>query len=190
MDRVGGAYKSFSRWTAGNSEPLLAGKVMSLDLRRDGIPKREEEEYHNLGKSFVKKQIADGAARDLVKLFNKKDSTLREVEKIAKPIDDSKTDAESNLGFRPKIRLWGSQGNHTQKVLLQYPGLHSKLYPEPRQTTFADILIRSWDTVEKWSKEVSKYDYVFRDWWECLTSSQAGGSFFSQLHVPQDRARS
>ena len=28
-----------------------------------------------------------------------------------------------------------------------------------------DVLSRSWDTVEKRSREMSKYDYVFPGWW-------------------------
>ena len=113
-----------SKWSAGKSEPLLmgnvvyfkkveddisssctVGKIISLKLERDGVPKRAEDEYHNPGKSFAKKQIADGAARDLVKLFNTKDSTSKEVEKVAKPIKDIKTDVESNLELRSKIKL-------------------------------------------------------------------------------------
>ena len=85
MEKVGGAYTSFSKWSAGKSEPLLIGDVVyfkkaenyissswtigraiSLELRRDGIPKRAEDECYNSGKSFAKKQIADRAAKSLV----------------------------------------------------------------------------------------------------------------------------
>ena len=38
-------------------------------------------------------------------------------------------------------------------MLLQYP----ELYPEPRQTGFADVPVRGWDTVEK----ENDYNYVF-----------------------------
>ena len=66
---------------------------------------------------------------------------MEEAEEFVKSIDDFKTDAEANLGLRPKIRLWldkrGSQRNCTQEVLLQYPGSYSELYPELRQTAFA-----------------------------------------------------
>ena len=102
-------------------------------------------------------------------------STLRKVEKVVESTRDVKTDAESDLELRPKIRLWldkqGSQKDCTQEVLLQYSGSYSKLYPEPRQTRFADVLNRSWDTVEKRSREMSKYDYVFPGWWEFLQST-------------------
>ena len=83
-----------SKWSAGRSEPLLVGdivyfkkvgndissywnvgKVVSIKLGRDGIPRRAEVEYHNPGTSFAKKQITDRAARSLVKLFNIEDST-------------------------------------------------------------------------------------------------------------------
>ena len=81
------------------SSSCTDGKVVSLKLRR-GVPKRAEDKYHNFGKFFVKKQIADGAARSLLKLFNTKDSTSKEVEKVAKPIKDVKTDVESSLELR------------------------------------------------------------------------------------------
>ena len=107
---------------------------------------------------------------------------MKEVEKVVKPTKDIKTDVESNFEFDFKIELWFDREDCTQEVLLQYP----ELYPEPRQTVFADVLDRSWDIVEKRSREMSKYDYVFPGWWEFLTSSWAGGSFCSQLHVPRD----
>ena len=34
-------------------------------------------------------------------------------------------------------------------------------YPELKQTEFADVLDRSWDTVEKQLEEISDYNYVF-----------------------------
>ena len=71
MDKAAGIYESFFKWSAGKSEPLLAGdimyfkkvdisssctvgKVVSLKLERDGIPKRSEDEYHSSSKSFAK----------------------------------------------------------------------------------------------------------------------------------------
>ena len=61
------------------------------------------------------------------------------------------------------------------------------LSPDPRQTEYVDVLNGGWDTMEKRSREMSKYDYVFPGWSKFLTSSWAGGSFCSQLHVPRDR---
>ena len=74
-----------SKWSTGKSEPLLVGdivyfkkvendissswtvgKVVSIELGRDGIPRRAEVEYHNPGGSFAKKQTTDRAARILV----------------------------------------------------------------------------------------------------------------------------
>ena len=103
------------KWSAGRSEPLLVGdivyfkkvendissswtvgKVVSLELGRDGIPRRAEVEYHNPGKSFAQKQITDRAARSLVKLFNVEDSTwkedMEEVEKVIKAMKEDRTD--------------------------------------------------------------------------------------------------
>ena len=54
----------------------------------------------------VRELNINGALRDLVELFNTKDSTSKEVENVAKLIDDVKTDVESNLKLKPKIRLW------------------------------------------------------------------------------------
>ena len=67
-----------SKWSAGKSEPLLVrdivyfkkvennissswtvGKVVSIELGRDGIPRRAEGEYLNSGGSFAQKQITD-----------------------------------------------------------------------------------------------------------------------------------
>ena len=86
-----------SKWSAGRSEPLLVGdivyfkkiendissswtvgKVVSLELGRDGIPRRAEVEYHNLSKFFAQKHITDRAARSLVKLFNIEDLTWKD----------------------------------------------------------------------------------------------------------------
>ena len=82
MDKTAGAYENFSKWSSGKSESLLVGNVMyfkkatnnipsfwtmervvSLKLRGDGIPKRAEDEYHDPGKSSVKKQIADKSCK-------------------------------------------------------------------------------------------------------------------------------
>ena len=71
-----------SKCSAGRSEPLLVGdivyfkkaendissfwtvgRVANLELRRDGILKRAEDEYYNPGKFFAQKQITDRAAR-------------------------------------------------------------------------------------------------------------------------------
>ena len=103
---------------------------------------------------------------------------MKEVGNLIKTIKDVKTDVESNLELGSKIKLWldkkvdlqkvslcltsklvfeGSQEDCTQEVLLQYPGSYPELYPEPRQTVFADVPVRSWDTVEK----ESDYNYVF-----------------------------
>ena len=71
-------------------------KVVSIELGRDGIPRRAEVEYHNPGGSFTQKQITDRAARSLVKLFNIEDSTwkedMQEVEKVIKAMKEDKTD--------------------------------------------------------------------------------------------------
>ena len=100
---------------------------------------------------------------------------MKEVEKVVKPSKDVKADVESSLELESEIKLWldkeGSQEDCTQEVLLQYPGSYSKLYPESRQTVFTDVLNRSWDTVEKQSREMSKYDYVFPGWWEFLQTT-------------------
>ena len=52
-----------------------------------------------------------------------------------------------------------------------YPEQYPEPYPDPKQTEFADVLDRGWDTFEKQSEEMSEYNYVFRDWWEFLMSS-------------------
>ena len=122
LDKVAGAYKSLFKCSAGKSEPVLmddvayfkraeddissswtVGKAMSLELRRDGISKRAEDKYHNFGKFFVKRQIVDGAARSLLRLFNTKDSTLKEVEKVVKPSKDFK--ANIDLAWNSNWRL-------------------------------------------------------------------------------------
>ena len=107
MDEIVGAYESFfevwntslnpkmmraSKWLVGRSEPLLVGekvkndifsswtvvKIVSLEFRIDGIPKRAEVEYYNPSKFFAQKQITDRAAESLVKLFNEEDSTCKD----------------------------------------------------------------------------------------------------------------
>merc|ERR1711867_234823 len=101
-----------SKWSAGRSEPLLVGdivyfkmvendissswtvgKVVSIELGRDGIPRRAEVKYHNPGDFFAK--ITDRAARSLVKLSNVEDSTWKEdvveVEKVTKALKEDKT---------------------------------------------------------------------------------------------------
>ena len=103
-----------------------------------------------------------------------KDSTLKEFEKAK----DIKTNAKSNLEVGSKLLL--DEGLACKKCWFQ------DLSPDLMQTVFTDVLNRGWDTVEKQSREMSKYDYVFLGWWEFLTSSRAGGSFCSELHVPRD----
>ena len=136
-----------------------------------------------------KKQTIGGAARDLVKLFSAEDSTLGKVENIVKSIEDIKADAESNLELELKIKSWLDKNVDSQEVLLHYHGSYPELYPEPRQTEYMDVLSGSWETMERWSMEMSKFDYVFPGWWEFLIPSRADGSSFNQLHVPRDRAR-
>ena len=99
-----------SKWLVGRSEPLLVGdivyfkkiendissswtvgKVVSLEFGRDGIPRRAEVEYHNLGKFFGQKHITDRAVKSLVKLFNVKDLTWKdnmvEVKRVKTDVD-------------------------------------------------------------------------------------------------------
>ena len=80
---------------------------------------------------------------------------------------------------------------------MRFPEQYPVVCPDQKQTEYADILDRGWDTVKKQSKEMGKYDYVFPGcgvlrvflgWREFLTSFHAGGSFCSQLHVLQVRA--
>ena len=118
-----------------------------------------------------------------MKLFSIEDSTSKEVEKVVEPIKDVQTDVESNLELGSKITLLLDKRLTCKKCCFQ------DLSPDPRQTEYVDVLNGRWDTMEKRSREVSKYDYVFPGWWEFLTSSRAGGSFFIQLHVPRDQAR-
>ena len=203
MDKAAGVYESFFKWSAGKSEPLLmgnvvyfkkveddisstctVGKIAGLKLERDGIPKRSEDEYHSSSKSFAKKQIADRAARSLLKLFNTEDSTwkddMKEVEEVIKPIKDVKTDVESNLELGSKIKLMLDKKltckecycvshlnlcSRNPKEILHKKCCFQDLSPDPRQTEYVDVLNRSWDTVEKRSREMSKYDYVFPGWW-------------------------
>ena len=98
------------------------------------------------------------------------DSTLGKVEKVVKPIKDVKTDVESNLELGSKITLLLDKGWTCKKCCFQ------DLSSDLRQTEYVDVLNRSWDTVEKRSREMSKYNYVLPGWWEFLTSSRAGGS--------------
>ena len=119
---------------------------------------------------------------------------MRKVEKVVKPIKDVKTDVESNLELGSKITLLLDKGLTCKKCCFQ------DLSSDPRQIEYVDVLNRSWDTVEKRSREMSKFDYVFpgwskfdyvfSGWWEFLIPSRADGSSFNQLHVPRDRARS
>ena len=46
-----------------------------------------------------------------------------------------------------------------------YPEQYPVPYPDQKQTEFADVLDRGWDTFKKQSEEMSKYDYVFPGWW-------------------------
>ena len=109
---------------------------------------------------------------------------MEEVEEVVKLSRNVKTDVESNLELRLRIESLLDRKSTCKRCCFQ--GLSS----DQRQTEYVDVMNRSWDTVEKWSREMSKYDYVFPGWWDFLTSSWADGSFCSQLHVPRDRGRS
>ena len=73
------------------SSPWIVGKVISLESGGDGIPRRAEVEYHNLGKFFGQKHITDRAVKSLVKLFNVKDLTwkddMAEVKRVKTDVD-------------------------------------------------------------------------------------------------------
>merc|ERR1711895_98473 len=132
MDKIDGAYESFFKWSAGKSEPLLVGdivyfkkvendissswtvgKVVSLELRRDGIPRRAEVEYHNLCEFFAQTHITDRAARSLVKLFNVEDLTWKEdktdvnlTKSNQTTVENARKGLKSNSKSGSKIRLW------------------------------------------------------------------------------------
>ena len=46
----------------------------------------------------------------------------------------------------------------------KYPKQYPVPYPDQKQTEYANVLDRGWDTVKKQSKEMGKYDYVFPGW--------------------------
>ena len=172
-----------SKWSAGRSEPLLmsdivyfkkvgndisssctVGKVVSLKLGRDGIPRRAEVEYHNLSKFFAQKHITDRAARSLVKLFNVEDLTWKEdktdvnlTKSNQTTVENTRKGLKSNSEPGSKIRLWLnkkltckescciSHFNMCSRDLKKI--VHKKcvfqftdLYPEPKQTEFTDVL--------------------------------------------------
>ena len=153
MDKTAGAYYDFSKWLSSKPESILAsnvvysrkatnnipsfwtmGRVVSLKLRRDGFPKGAEDEYRNPGKSSDKKQIVGGAARDLVKLFSTKDSTLRKVENFVKSIEDVKTDTEFNSEFESRIELLLDRRSTCKRSCFQ------SLSSDQRQTVYEDVL--------------------------------------------------
>ena len=187
-----------SKWSAGKSEPLLVGdivyfkkvennissswtvgKVVSIEIGRDGIPRRAEVEYHNPGASFGKKQVTDRAVRSLVKLFNIEDSTwkddMAEVEKVIKALKEDKTDAHvnkstlesakkrlrSNLTLGSKIGLCTCSRNLKETIRRKCKFHFEDSYVEPKQTDFTDILDRSWDIAEEQIQEMSEDNYAF-----------------------------
>ena len=118
MDETADAYKSFSKWSSGKSESLLAGSVVYFKKATNNIPsfwtmrevvslklKGAEDKYHDPGKSSVKKQIANKDGRSLVKPLSMEDSTLRKVDRVAKSIEDVKTGVDSNTEFESRIKL-------------------------------------------------------------------------------------
>ena len=191
MEKTAGAYYDFSKWSSGKSESLLAGnvvyfkkatnnipsfwtmgRVVSLKLRGDEFPKGAEDEYCSPSKSSGKKKIADRAMRSLVKPLYIEDSTwaedMEEVEEVVKSSRNVKTEVESNMELGSKITLLLDKKLTCKKSCFQ------DLSPDLRQTEYMDVLSRSWDTVEKRSREMSKYDHVFwtgwflispPDWW-------------------------
>ena len=185
-----------SKWSTGKSEPLLVGdivyfkkvendissswtvgKVVSVVLGRDGIPRRAEVEYHNPGASFGKKQITDRAVRSLVKLFNIEDSTwkddMAEVEKVIKALKEDKTDVnlsksnqatlenakkrlKSNFTLGSKIGLCMCSRDLKETIHKKCNFHFEDSYPELKQTDFVDILDRSWDTAKEQIEEMIK----------------------------------
>ena len=94
----------------------------------------------------------------MVKLFNTKYSTLKEVEKAVKPVNDVKTDIDSNLEIGSKTNSLLDKDLTCKKCWFQ------NLSSDQRLTEFMDILDRGWDTLEKWSRDMNKYDYIFTGW--------------------------
>ena len=193
-----------SKWSVGRSEPLLVGdivyfkkiendissswtvgKVVSLELGRDGIPRRVEVEYHNLGKFFAQKHITDRAARSLVKLFNVEDSTWKEdktdvnlTKSNQTTVENARKRLKSNSELGSKIGLWLDKkltrkecpcvsyfnmcSRDPKEIVQKKCDLRFKdSYPVPKQNEFVDVLNRSWDTVEKQLEEMSEHNYVF-----------------------------
>ena len=84
---------------------------------------------------------------------------MQEVEKVVKLIKDVKTDVEFNLKLGLKIKLWLDKKLTCKRCCFQ--GLSS----DQRQTKYVDVLSGGWDTVEKRSREMNKFDCVFPGWW-------------------------
>ena len=96
------------------------GKVVSLESGWDGIQRRAEVEYHNLGKFFGQKHITDRPVKSLVKLFNVKDLTWKdnvaEVKRVKSDADltesnqatveSAKERPKSNSDPGSKIKHW------------------------------------------------------------------------------------
>ena len=144
-------------------------RPVSESLEPDGIPK-EEDKCHNLVKSFAKKQIVDKAVKSLIKPLYTENSTLKKVEKVVKLTKDVKTDVEFNTEFESKIILWLDRKSTCKRSCFQ------SLSPDLRQIEYLDVLNRGCNAIEKQSREMSKYDYVFPGWSKFLTFFRAGAS--------------
>ena len=171
------------------SSPWIVGRVVILKSGRDGIQRRAEVEYHNLGKFFGQKHITDRAVKSLVKLFNVKDLTWKDnvaevkrvksdadlAEQVTVKIGKERSKFNPDPGF--KIKHWLdkkltcevscciSHFNMCSRDLNKFAqkvcvSQSEDLDAELKQTKFLDVLNKIWDSVEKQLKK-SVHNYVY-----------------------------
>ena len=171
------------------SSPWMVGKVVSVESGRDGIQRRAEVEYHNLGKFFGQKHITHRAVKGLVNLFNVKDLTWKdnvaEIKRVKSDADlaeqvtvesgKERPKSNSDPGF--KIKHWLDKkltcevsccishfnmcSRDLNEIVQNKCVFQSEdLYTEPKHTKFVDVLNKIWDSVEK-QLERSERNHVY-----------------------------
>ena len=171
------------------SSPWMVGKVVSVESGRDGIQRRAEVEYQNLGKLFGQKHITHRAVKGLVNLFNVKDLTWKdnvaEIKRVKSDADlaeqvtvesgKERPICNSDQGF--KIKHWLDKkltcevsccishfnmcSRDLNEIVQNKCVFQSEdLYTEPKHTKFVDVLNKIWDSVEK-QLERSERNHVY-----------------------------
>ena len=115
------------------SSDWTVGKVISVEMGKDGMVRRANIQYQNFSENFSRE--TDRAARSLIKLFNIDDENwqqdMDEVEKLLIDLKDESMDVVNNTekaysmtpvgaGLRFRLKATGGQDVDSRQVGVQY----------------------------------------------------------------------